>query len=114
MAWRPFSIGDLRRTQGELLVTSPRVTVLMSVYNGEQYLAEAIESILRQTFQDFEFLIVDDGSKDRSKEIIESFQDSRVRLISRSNKGLTASLNEGIKKARGVLDRLPGQGGKAR
>ncbi len=82
-------------------MSTPRITVLMSVYNGEEYLAEAIESILRQTFRDFEFLIIDDGSTDGTKEIIESIQDSRIRLISRANKGFTASLNEGIEKARG-------------
>lgn len=80
---------------------SPSVTVLMSVYNAERYLAEAIESILNQTFKDFEFLIINDGSSDKSEQVIKSFVDSRIRLISRANKGLTASLNEGIAKARG-------------
>lgn len=79
----------------------PKVTVLMSVYNAERYLAEAIRSILSQTFQDFEFLIIDDGSSDKSKKIIESFHDSRIRLISRANKGLTYSLNQGLRLARG-------------
>ena len=53
------------------------LTVLMSVYNGEQFLAEAIESILRQTFRDFEFLIINDGSTDTSESIIKSYNDSR-------------------------------------
>jgi glycosyltransferase involved in cell wall biosynthesis len=73
----------------------------MSVFNGEQYLVESIESILRQSFADFEFLIIDDGSTDRSGSIIASFDDTRIRLISRANRGLTASLNEGIKAAKG-------------
>jgi glycosyltransferase involved in cell wall biosynthesis len=73
----------------------------MSAYNAEQYLTRSIESILHQTFADFEFLIIDDGSQDRSKEIIEAFRDPRIRLISRENKGLTASLNEGIQEAKG-------------
>jgi glycosyltransferase involved in cell wall biosynthesis len=80
---------------------SPKVTVLMSVYNSEQYLHEAIDSILGQTYTDFEFLIINDGSKDKSLEIIKSYTDPRIRLISRANKGLTASLNEGIEKAKG-------------
>ncbi|MDH4130025.1 MAG: glycosyltransferase, partial [Spirochaetota bacterium] len=60
---------------------SPKVTVLMPVYNGEKYLREAIESILNQTFKDFEFLIINDGSTDKSVEIIESFKDTRIRLV---------------------------------
>lgn len=83
---------------------NPKVTVLMSVYNSEQYLAEAVESILAQTFIDFEFLIIDDGSKDDSLKMLKKYavNDSRIRLISRPNKGLVASLNEGIEKARGT------------
>ncbi|HVN59816.1 MAG TPA: glycosyltransferase [Gaiellaceae bacterium] len=79
----------------------PRVTVLMGVYDGEAYLAEAIRSILEQTFADFEFLIVDDGSTDSSRQIVESFPDPRIRLLVRPNRGLAASLREGIELARG-------------
>lgn len=79
----------------------PKVTVLMSVYNSEEYLREAIDSILSQTFTDFEFLIINDGSKDDSLKIIKSYKDKRIRLVSRENKGLVASLNEGIQLARG-------------
>lgn len=84
-------------------MSKPRVTVLMSVYNSEQYLAEAIESILQQTFRDFEFLIINDGSRDGSLKILKKYakQDQRIRLISRPNKGLVASLNEGINEVRG-------------
>jgi len=79
------------------------ISVVMSVYNGEKYLDEAIESILNQTYKDFEFIIINDGSIDKSLEIIEKYkqQDERIVLISRENKGLIASLNEGIEKARG-------------
>ncbi len=80
---------------------TPKVTVLMSVYNSEAYLREAIESILNQTFKDFEFLIINDGSKDKSLGIIKSYKDQRIRLISRENKGLTLSLNQGIDLAQG-------------
>ena len=73
------------------------VTVLLSVFNGEKYLSYAIESILRQTFTDFEFLIIDDGSFDNTINIIDSFKDDRIRLIRNSeNYGLTKSLNKGI------------------
>ena len=75
----------------------PKVTVLMPVYNGEKYLREAIDSILNQTFTDFEFLIVDDGSTDNSSEIINSYSDSRIRLIRKSaNLGISKSLNIGL------------------
>ena len=76
----------------------------MSVYNGEKYLAEAIESILGQTFTDFEFIIINDGSSDRSVEIIQEYgkQDGRIRLIENENNiGLALSLNKGIDAARG-------------
>lgn len=80
----------------------PMVTVLMSVYNGERFLREAIDSILDQTFTNFEFLIVNDGSTDKSVEIIESYKDTRIRLINNEkNLKLIASLNKGISLARG-------------
>ena len=82
---------------------NPIISVVMSVYNGEKYLSEAIESVLNQTYKDFEFIIVNDGSTDNSLEIIKEYQnqDERIVLISRENKGLVASLNEGIEKAKG-------------
>jgi glycosyltransferase involved in cell wall biosynthesis len=82
----------------------PTISVVMPVYNGEQFLAESIESILNQTYPDFEFIIIDDGSTDRSLQIIERYaaNDKRVRLISRTNRGLVATLNEGITKSQGL------------
>src|SRR3990170_6879460 len=75
----------------------PTLTVLMPVYNAGNYLHEAIESILSQTFRDFEFLIIDDASTDSSVDIIESFQDPRIRLVKNDiNMGITATLNKGI------------------
>ncbi|MDL5039750.1 glycosyltransferase family 2 protein [Heyndrickxia coagulans] len=75
----------------------PLVTVLMPVYNGEKYLREAIESILNQTYKNFEFLIIDDGSTDNSKQIIKSYKDSRINLVSNGrNLKLINSLNKGI------------------
>ena len=87
----------------EIFKMNPKISVVMSVYNGQDYLDEAIQSILKQTYKDFEFIIINDGSIDKSLEIIEKYkqQDERIVLISRENKGLIASLNEGIEKARG-------------
>lgn len=80
----------------------PRVTVLMPVYNGGKYLNEAIESILNQTFTDFEFLIIDDGSTDNSVQIIQSYQDYRIRLeCNETNQRLIFTLNKGIDLAQG-------------
>lgn len=73
------------------------LTVLMPVYNAEKYLKEAIESILNQTFRDFELLIIDDGSQDSSVQIIQSFSDKRIRLVTNEkNLGISATLNKGI------------------
>jgi len=82
----------------------PDVTVLMPVFNGEPHLAAAIDSILAQTYRDFELLVVDDGSRDRSAEIARSSGDPRVRvLVNERNLGLAASLNRGLESARGAL-----------
>ncbi len=79
-----------------------KISVVMSVYNAERFLKEAIDSILAQTFEDFEFIIIDDGSADSSKAIILSYKDSRIRLIvNPENKGLAYSLNTGLTAARG-------------
>ena len=58
----------------------PIISVLMPVYNGERYIKETIDSILNQTFEDFEFIIVNDGSTDNTKNIIESYKDCRIKL----------------------------------
>jgi glycosyltransferase involved in cell wall biosynthesis len=81
---------------------NPKVTILMPVYNGEKYLKEAIDSIISQTFSDFEFLIIDDGSTDSSLELIKSYDDQRIRLyVNDGNKGVVAALNRGIDLAKG-------------
>lgn len=83
-------------------LADPKVTVLMPVYNGEKYLREALESVLNQTFTDFEFLIIDDGSTDSSTEIIRSYSDPRIRLVQNErNLKLIATLNKGLDLARG-------------
>jgi glycosyltransferase involved in cell wall biosynthesis len=74
----------------------------MSLYNSAEYLREAIENILNQTFSDFEFIIIDDGSSDNSLEIAESHKDKRIVIVkNEKNIGLPASLNKGIRLARG-------------
>jgi len=75
----------------------PEISVVMAVYNAEVFLRQAIESILSQTFQNFEFIIVDDGSKDKSNEIIQSYKDYRIRLLEQRNMGISISLNNAIK-----------------
>jgi glycosyltransferase involved in cell wall biosynthesis len=80
----------------------PKVAVLMPVYNGEKYLHESIESILNQSLQDFEFLIINDKSSDESVNIIKSYNDLRIRLVNNeANLGVGASLNKGLDLARG-------------
>ena len=86
----------------------PRVTVLMAVHNGEKYLRKAVESVLGQSFRDFEFLVVNDGSTDDSPAILRSYGDPRLRLVDNEvRKGLSSALNEGIDLARGeYIDRM--------
>ena len=76
------------------------VTVLMPVYNGVEYIREAIDSILDQTFKHFELVIVNDGSTDETESIIKSYTDTRIKLINQQNGGVSAALNTGLKHAR--------------
>jgi len=84
---------------------TPAVTVLMPVYNAERFVAKTLDSILAQTFTDYEFLIINDGSTDRSPQILEDYarRDARIRLVSRPNTGYVPALNEGLGLARGGL-----------
>lgn len=80
----------------------PKISVIMSVYNArEEWLREAIESILNQTFSDFEFIIINDGSKNNSEEVILSYKDERIKYVKQENQGLAKSLNNGMKIAQG-------------
>ncbi len=82
---------------------NPLVSIVMAVYNGASYLQEAINSILSQSYQNFEFLIINDGSTDESEDIIISYKDSRIEYIkNETNLGLIKSLNKGIALAKGV------------
>jgi glycosyltransferase involved in cell wall biosynthesis len=80
---------------------TPRVTVLMPVFNGEKYLSQAIDSILQQSYTDFEFVIINDGSTDQTQQILETYKDPRIRLFHQNNLGLAKSLNMGIRLSRG-------------
>ena len=86
-------------------MSTPAISVAMSVYNGERFLAEAIGSVLAQTFTDFEFLILDDGSRDGTRAIIADYasRDARIRPILRENRGLVVSLNQLLAEARAPL-----------
>ena len=80
----------------------PTVSVVMPAYNAEAYVSDAITSILEQTYTDFEFIVIDDGSSDRTRAIIASFRDPRLVVIANErNLGLTASLSKGLAVARG-------------
>ncbi len=102
-AWERTGRDSTLMTRQPAFSVSPPLTVLLSVHNGRRYLREAVQSILDQSFGDFEFLIINDGSTDDSLEILNEFaqKDSRIRIISRANRGLTVTLNEGITLARG-------------
>jgi hypothetical protein len=83
---------------------TPRVSVVMAVRDGAPYLEKAVDSILEQTFPDFEFVIIDDGSTDSTPEVLQLYQaaDRRVRVHHQENAGLTPSLNRGFGRARGA------------
>jgi glycosyltransferase involved in cell wall biosynthesis len=84
------------------MVDNPLVSVVMPVYNGRRYVREAVDSVLAQTFLNFEFIIVDDGSTDGTSELLQSYadRDPRIRLLSRGHAGLGVALNEGLAVAR--------------
>ena len=82
--------------------SNPIVSVIMPVYNAEQYLTYAIESVLNQTYSEFELIIINDASTDNSGEIIKKYSDKRIKVITHeSNKGVVCSTNEGIEKSGG-------------
>jgi glycosyltransferase involved in cell wall biosynthesis len=80
---------------------NPTVSILLPVYNGAAYLRESLESMLQQTHHDFELIIIDDGSRDESAEIIQSVNDDRIRFYKQDNRGLAATLNRAIELSRG-------------
>jgi len=94
--------GSFELIKPESFIRSPAISVVMSVYNGEKYLRESIDSILNQSFKDFEFIIINDGSNDSSLEILLEYQagDPRIAVVNQNNLGLTPSLNRAIRLAR--------------
>lgn len=81
---------------------TPRISVLLPVYNGQRYIRAAIDSILGQTFRNFELLIIDDGSTDSTADIVNSFNDSRIRIVRNKNRlKLSGALNKGMDLSRG-------------
>ena len=81
----------------------PGVSVVMAVYNAEPWLSEAVESVLGQTFGDFEFVVIDDGSSDATPEILRRFHDSRLRVTRQHQSGQTPALNHALRLSQGAL-----------
>ncbi len=88
----------------------PQVAVIIPAYNQSQYLSQAIQSVLDQTFTDWEAVIVDDGSSDDTRHVAHSFTDSRLRYIYQENRGLSAARNTGIRNSTAPYSELPGLG----
>src|SRR4051794_39230969 len=86
-------------------MSNPVISVVMPVYNASRYLHSAVDSVLRQTFSDFELIAVDDGSTDNSKALLEQIaaNEPRLRIVSRPNTGIVGALNDGLGVARGEL-----------
>ena len=80
----------------------PLISVLMPVFNGKEYLADSINSILKQTYSNFELIIINDGSKDNSEDIIKIFTDTRIKYYYQTNHGLAQTLNYAISLAKGI------------
>jgi glycosyltransferase involved in cell wall biosynthesis len=78
-----------------------KVSVVMSVFNGEKFISDSVESILNQTYRDFEFVIIDDGSFDDTYKIIQAYHDNRIKLFRQSNQGVASGLNAGIRMSKG-------------
>ncbi len=81
-------------------MSSPKISIVLPLFNGQKYLGEAIQSVYNQSFQDFELIIVDNGSRDSYKSIIDKFP-SKTRLIHEEKRGVAAARNKGIKMAKG-------------
>jgi glycosyltransferase involved in cell wall biosynthesis len=79
---------------------SPKVSVIIPCYNDESYIQEAVQSVLSQTFQDFEIIIVDDGSNVSTKKVLSFFKNEKIQIITQTNQGLSVARNNGIKIAR--------------
>ena len=89
-------------------MSNPKISVIIPVYNAEKYLERCIDSILAQTFTDFELLLIDDGSKDKSGEICDEYarKDKRVKVFHKANEGISATREFGILHGGGILSNL--------
>ena len=94
--------GRSQRLEEASANSQPLVSVVMSVFNGEPYVAEAIDSILGQTFEDFEFIVIDDGSYDGTLGILKGYHDKRLKIVAQENAGLAKALNRAIDMAAGL------------
>lgn len=88
----------MKEKDGNLFI----ISVILPVYNGSKTIQEAVQSVLNQTYNNFELIIINDGSTDSTRSIIESFKDKRIIIINQVNKGLVNSLNLGIQRSRGI------------
>lgn len=82
-------------------MAGPTVSVLLTVYNGDQYLRQAIDSVLAQTFDDFELVVVDDGSTDSTPDILATYEDPRIDVLHQPNRGRAPALNRGLIRSSG-------------
>ena len=82
---------------------TPAISVVLPVRNGERFLREAVDSVLAQTFEDFELIVVDDGSSDLTRSILRGYDDRRLRVLERPPEGLVSALNAGLAAARAPL-----------
>jgi len=86
---------------GSQIMSNPKISVAMVCYNHAKYIAEAIESILNQTYHDFELIIVDDGSTDSTLEVVQRYRDPRITFLTQRNSGPSIALNAGVSRSRG-------------
>ena len=78
-----------------------KVSIIIPVYNSEEYIKRCLESVINQTYKNLEILIINDGSKDKSDEIIKSYKDDRIKYITQENRGLSGARNTGIDNSTG-------------
>ncbi len=83
-------------------MSNPRVSVIIPLYQTERYIAETLASVCAQSFNDFEVIVVDDGSRDRGPDIARAVHDPRIRVVTQINRGLAGARNTGIREARGT------------
>ncbi len=82
-------------------MTNPKISVVMPIYHVEKFVGQAVQSVLNQTFTDFELICVDDGGTDGSMDVVRGFTDPRIRIVCQENRGLAGARNTGIWHAKG-------------